>query len=461
MTEIVLPAAPARVHFIGIGGIGMSGLAAVLHDQGYVVTGSDSGFNAQIEHLSANGVAIQRGHSETTNAAAADLVVITAAVKDNPEILAATERGIPIIKRAKLLGLFAQQKTSIAVAGSHGKSTTAGMVVTALEALGADPSFFVGAVVASSGANSAWTGGEHIVVEADEYDRSFWTLHPEVAIINNIEFDHPDLFTQESYDAAFLQFAEQIQFGGTLVARSDDPGIQRLMLTLGGREGHYDVITFGEDDDADWRVRQVNGQWIVERIDGLTLPISLQIPGRHNVMNATAALAALDQLDFEPEAIVRALETFTGVGRRFDLAGEAAGVTIIDDYAHHPTKVAAALQAARERYPNRRIWAVFQPHTFSRTKALLDDFATALAVADEIVLLDIYAAREIDDGSVSSVDLQRLIGPRARVVGGVSDVVPAVYPLLQEGDVVLTIGAGDVTHAAPALVRALERGSID
>ena len=158
---------------------------------------------------------------------------------------------------------------------------------------------------------------------------------------------------------------------------------------------------------------------------------------------------------------VRALSTFTGVGRRFDLAGEVAGVTVVDDYAHHPTEIAATLQAARDRFPDRRIWAVFQPHTFSRTKALLDDFATALAVADEIVLLDIYAAREIDDGAVSSADLQRLIGPRARVVGGVSDVVPAVYPLLLEGDVVLTIGAGDVTHAAPALVRALERGSID
>lgn len=461
MTEISLPAPPARVHFIGIGGIGMSGLAAVLHEQGYVVTGSDSGSNAQTEQLAASGIEIQRGHSDTANAAAADLVVMTAAVKDNPEIVAAAERGIPIIKRAKLLGILAQQKTSIAVAGTHGKSTTSGMVVTVLTALEADPSYFVGAVVGASGANSGWSDGKHIVVEADEYDRSFWTLHPDVAIITNIEFDHPDLFDQKSYDAAFLQFADQIHFGGVLVTRSDDPGVQRLMPAFGGSEGHYDVITFGEDEDADWRVRQDAGRWTVERVDGLTLPIELRVPGKHNVMNAVAVLAALDQLDFEPEAVVQALGTFTGVGRRFELIGEAAGVTVIDDYSHHPTEVVVALQAAREWFPGRRIWAIFQPHTYSRTKALIDDFAGALALADEVVLLDIYPAREIDDGTVSSTDLAQRIGPHARVVPGVPDVVPAVYPLLRQGDVVLTIGAGDVTHAAPALVRALERGSLE
>jgi UDP-N-acetylmuramate--alanine ligase len=189
--------------------------------------------------------------------------------------------------------------------------------------------------------------------------------------------------------------------------------------------------------------------------------LELRVPGKHNVLNGTAALAALDALGFQRTESARALGQFAGVGRRFELAGEAAGVTVIDDYAHHPTEIAATLQAARERFPERRIWAIFQPHTFSRTKALIDDFAAALAVADEIVLLDIYAAREIDDGSISSAELARRIGPRALVVAGVPDVVPAVYPLLQEGDVVLTIGAGDVTHAAPALVRALERGSID
>jgi UDP-N-acetylmuramate--alanine ligase len=461
MTEFNLPAPPARVHFIGIGGIGMSGLAAVLHEQGYVVTGSDSGSNVQTGQLSASGVVIQLGHTDTTNAAAADLVVITAAVSDNPEIAAATERGIPIIKRARLLGMLARQKTSIAVAGTHGKSTTSGMLVTALTALQADPSYFVGAVVGNNGANSGWTDGKHIVVEADEYDRSFWTLYPDVAIITNIEFDHPDLFDQKSYDAAFLQFADQIQFGGVLVTRSDDPGVQRLMPAFGGSEDHYDVITFGENKDADWRVRQDGGRWSVERVDGLTLPIELRVPGKHNVMNAVAVLAVLDRLDFDPQAVVQALGTFTGVGRRFELIGEAAGVTVIDDYSHHPTEVGVALQAAREWFPGRRIWAIFQPHTFSRTKALIDDFAAALAVADEIVVLDIYAARETDDGTVSSADLARRIGPRAHLVPGVPDVVPAVYPLLQEGDVVLTIGAGDITHAAPALVRALERGSLD
>ncbi len=459
MTISVLPAPPASVHFIGIGGIGMSGLAAVLHEQGYVVTGSDSGANVQTGQLSASGVDIQRGHDQTENASRANLVVITAAVKDNPEIVAAREAGIPIIKRALLLGLLAQQKTSVAVAGSHGKSTTSGMLVSALDALGADPSYFVGAVVSSSGANSAWTNGEHVVVEADEYDRSFWTLHPDIAIITNIEFDHPDLFTQESYDEAFARFASQIVAGGALVARGDDPGVARILPGLAVEP--FQVITFGEDAGCDWRVsRKLDGWYVVPR-DGQPIALELRVPGKHNVMNAAAALVVLTRLGFDPAASAAALATFEGVGRRFDLAGEVSGITIVDDYAHHPTEIAATLQAARDRFPDRRIWAVFQPHTYSRTKALLDDFATALAVADEIVLLDIYAARENDDGAVSSADLQRLIGPRARVVGGVSDVVPAVYPLLQEGDVVLTIGAGDVTHAAPALVRALERGSID
>jgi len=459
VSEITLPAPPARVHFIGIGGIGMSGLAAVLHGHGYVVTGSDSGSNAQTEQLAAKGVTIQRGHNETVNAAAADLVVMTAAVKENPEIVAATERDIPIIKRARLLGLLAQQKTSIAVAGSHGKSTTSGMLVTALDALDADPSYFVGAVVGSSGANSAWTNGRHVVVEADEYDRSFWTLFPDVAIITNIEFDHPDLFTQESYNEAFARFASQVSPNGTLVVRGDDPGVARILPGLS--TAPFQIVTFGLDSGVDWKVGQRSDGWSVQPPEGTPVMLDLRVPGKHNVLNATAALAALDALGFDRDRSAASLSTFTGVGRRFELVGEAAGVTVVDDYSHHPTEVAAALQAARERFPGRRIWAIFQPHTYSRTKALIDDFAAALSVADEIVLLDIYPAREIDDGSVSSADLAGRIRPHARVVPGVPDVVPAVYPLLQEGDVVLTIGAGDVTYAAPALIRALERGSID
>ncbi len=459
MTEITLPAPPARVHFIGIGGIGMSGLAAVLHGQGYIVTGSDSGANAQTLQLASRGVEIQRGHTETANAAAADLVVITAAVHDNPEIAAAIARDIPIIKRARLLGMLAQQKTSIAVAGSHGKSTTSGMLVTALDALGADPSYFVGAVVGNTGANSAWTDGNQIVVEADEYDRSFWTLHPDIAIITNIEFDHPDIFTHETYDEAFARFASQVAPEGALVVRGDDPGVARILPSLSFSP--FRVVTFGLEPGLDWQAVELESSWAVQPPDGAPVALDPRVPGKHNVLNATAALAALDALGFDRARAAAALETFSGVGRRFEFAGEAAGVTVIDDYAHHPTEIAATLQAARERFPGRRIWAVFQPHTYSRSKALIGDFAAALAVADEIVVLEIYAAREDDDGSVSSGDLARRIGPRADVIPGVSDVVPAVYPLLRDGDVVLTIGAGDVTHAAPALVRALERGPID
>jgi UDP-N-acetylmuramate--alanine ligase len=341
------------------------------------------------------------------------------------------------------------------------------MLVTALTALGLAPSYFVGAVVGSTGSNSAWTDGDYLVVEADEYDRSFLTLSPDVAIITNIEFDHPDIYTQESYDDAFRKFVERIKPQGVLVAHEDDPGVQRLLAGMRGNHPPVHVVTFGEGS-VDWKVLYINGRWHAERLDGLSLPISPGVPGRHNVLNAVAAVIAISELNLETEEnpfaavdAALAIRSFTGVGRRFDLAGEAAGVTVIDDYAHHPTEIAATLHAARERFPDRRIWAIFQPHTYSRTKALIDEFAAALAVADEIVLLDIYAARETDDGSVSSQDLAERIGARALAVPGVSDVVPAVYPLLQDGDVVLTIGAGDITHAAPALVRALERGSID
>jgi UDP-N-acetylmuramate--alanine ligase len=355
--------------------------------------------------------------------------------------------------------MLAEQKISVAVAGSHGKSTTSGMLVTALDALDAAPSYFVGAVVGSSGSNSAWTDGKHIVVEADEYDRSFWTLYPDVAIITNIEFDHPDLFTQESYDGAFARFASQIAPNGVLIAHGDDPGVSRVLPALS--DAPFRVVTFGVDSNVDWQAIETQNGWTVQPPAGDPIPLDLRVPGKHNVLNATAALVVLDALGFDPQAAATALETFGGVGRRFELAGTVAGVTVIDDYAHHPTEIAATLQAARERYPDRRIWAIFQPHTYSRTKALIDEFAAALVVADEIVLLEIYAAREVDDGSISSADLARRIGPRVQVAPGVPDVVPAVYPLLQEGDVVLTIGAGDVTHAAPALVRALERGSLE
>lgn len=459
MTGPTLPAPPARIHFVGIGGIGMSGLAAVLHEQGYLVTGSDSGMNAQTEDLLQRGVTIQRGHDATELAARADFVVITAAVRDNPELEAARGAGTPVVKRAALLGMLAAQKTCIAVAGSHGKSTTSGMIATALLELGAEPSYFVGAVVAASGSNSAWTDGKQIVVEADEYDRSFLTLYPDVAVITNIEFDHPDIFTPTSYDEAFATFAAQIDPGGALVARGDDPGVARVLELLTGAP--FEIVTFGEGPSFTWRLEQRPEGWTAVRRDGDAVPLELRVPGKHNLMNATAALAVLTKLGFDPGESARALSTFTGVGRRFELAGEARGVVVIDDYAHHPTELRATLQAARERFPERRIWAIFQPHTYSRTHALLSDFADALQLADEIVLLDIYAAREKDEGIVSSSDIQRLIGDRVIVLPGVSDVVPAVYPLLQEGDVVLTIGAGDVTQAAPALVRALERGSID
>jgi UDP-N-acetylmuramate--alanine ligase len=294
-----------------------------------------------------------------------------------------------------------------------------------------------------------------MVVEADEYDYSFLTLTPDIAIVTNVEFDHPDLFPdQDAYDAAFCRFIRQIRPGGTLVMSADDPGCRRL---LDNPLFHWPdhVAWFGESEPAAWRLMPNGGAWQIRTPDGRIVSLKLQVPGRHNALNALAALTALVALGISPADGAQVLETFAGVGRRFEMKGEAAGVTIIDDYAHHPTEVRATLLAARQRYPTRRIWAVFQPHTYSRTKALLDAWPGGFTAADRVMLLDIYAARETDDLGVSSDDIAaRLWGKTLRAASpaeAASQLAKAVKP----GDVVITLGAGDVTKTGPMLLTLL------
>jgi UDP-N-acetylmuramate--alanine ligase len=452
-----LPELPARVHFIGIGGIGMSGLARILHEWRYQVSGSDANRSDQTDALTAEGIEVTIGHTAVENAAAADVVVITAAVKpENPEFAAAEAAGKPIVKRAKLLGLLANARTCVAVAGSHGKSTTSAMLTSALQALDLDPSYAIGAVLGSTGTNAAPGGGEAMIVEADEFDRSFLQLRPDVALVNNIEYDHPDIFAdQDAYDDAFRDFARQVRPGGTLVYAGDDPGCKRAFANLDlGPDAH--VVTFGEAEEVDWRLEcDENGCRVID-LWGNENPLDLRVPGRHNARNATGAVAALAWLGVRPDEAIAALNQFTGIGRRFEIKGEAEGVLVIDDYAHHPSEIRATLAAAVERFPQRRIVAIFQPHTFSRTKALLADFAEALKPADQAVIVDIYPSRETDDLGVSSRDLAELV-PGSVASGNLQETLDYLAGALHPGDLALTIGAGDVSSLGPRILAARER----
>ncbi|MGH2558207.1 MAG: UDP-N-acetylmuramate--L-alanine ligase [Thermomicrobiales bacterium] len=455
-TDITLPPPPAAVHFVGIGGIGMSGLARILRAWGYRVTGSDAAVSEQTSALRHEGIPVAIGHDDTDAAASADFVVLTAAVRvDNPEVVAARDRNVPTVKRAQLLGMLANTRRCVAVAGTHGKSTTSGMVASALLTLGAEPSYAIGAIVNVAGTNAAPGRGEAMVVEADEYDYSFLWLTPDVAVITNIEFDHPDIFpVQSAYDDAFARFVAGIRAGGTLVVAADDPGCAGLVARCRPADRRTGV-TFGETTEADWRLSGNEGAWMIRGPDGVRRSLPLNVPGRHNARNAAAAVAAMVALGIEAERAVASLDAYTGIGRRFEVKGEVGGVTIVDDYAHHPSEIRVILEAARRTYPGRRVWAVFQPHTFTRTKVLMDEFAGALSDADEIVLLDIYAARETDTLGISSADLLRRLPRHARLGGSPGETTKLVSSGVRAGDVVLTLGAGDITAVGPALLAEL------
>ena len=452
----VLPKLPATVHFVGIGGIGMSGLARILTTWGYKVTGSDSFPSELTETLRREGIPIQVGHDDTAMATAADLIIATAALRQtNPELLAAAAAGIPIIKRAELLGMLMNSRVGVAVAGSHGKSSTSGMLVSAMIELGRDPSYAVGAIVQSTGTNAAPGSGAEMVVEADEYDYSFLWLKPQIAIISNIDYDHPDLFPdQETYDRAFARFVAGIRPGGILILNGDDPGVQRVGETV--RPADRTVITFGRNPGNDWTIEESG----VCGPHAISVALNLQVPGEHNRSNATSALIALVALGVEPSDAAYALETYKGVARRFDLKAEIGGITIVDDYAHHPQEIAATIAAARDRYPCRRIIAAFQPHTFSRTKALAADFAVALTAADVPIVLDIYPARETDSLGVSASTILTLMpGDRGFAGGTPSEAAAMLADLVKPGDVVLTLGAGDITHVGPKIAALLDENA--
>lgn len=458
--EMSLPPAPASVHFIGIGGVSMSGLAALLQDNGYRITGSDAVESPVVTSLQARGIPVVIGHADPVYAGASEVVVSTrrAEMQASTELDAARANGALIVKRGQLLGMIANPLKSVAVAGTHGKSTTSGMLTMALLAVGQQPGYAVGASLPGLRGNTAAGSGDIMIVEADEFDRSFLWLRPQVSIITSVSFDHPDIYAdQQDYDSAFTTFARQTKPGGTMVIAADDPGCQRVIAALGDSSSlPFSVVTFGESAASDWRVERNADDWIFYPPLDQPIQTSLLVPGMHNARNAIAAVAGLAAMGLTPAESTSAVSQFSGVGRRFEHKGTVNGIDVVDDYAHHPDEIAAVVAAARMRYPGRRIFVVHQPHTYSRTKALLGNFAAALDLADEVVLLAIYPGGETDDLGTSSAHLlDRLHVPAQGATGPEEASAEAVLRAVT-GDIILTLGAGDITRTGSLIMEQLK-----
>jgi UDP-N-acetylmuramate--alanine ligase len=455
----------ARIHMVGVAGAGMNALAAVLLARGFALSGSDQQESAPVSRLVGQGMAFQHGHHASA-VAGASLVIISAAVQEtNVELVAARAAAIPVVKRAAALGWLLSEKRVIAVAGTHGKTTTSAMLAVILERARFDPTYVVGGEVLDLGGSARFGSGAWAVVEADEYDRSFLQLQPTIALITNVEPDHLEYFgSAEAMYEAFRQFVGQILPDGTLVLNQDDRGAAAVAALAG-----VSVVRCGmAGENASWRATN-----IVEGGDGAMFQCSwpdgqqsvrLRVPGRHNVSNALQAMAAASVAGVQPGMAARALAEFHGAGRRFQVVGEVAGVLVIDDYAHHPTEIRATLAAARARYAGRRLVVVFQPHTFSRTKLLFDDFAGAFDAADLLLVTDIYGAREsdtlgIDSGQLAEAIAERLGPARLLPVCRLDDAATLVSHHLKRGDVVLTLGAGTITELGPRLIAGLTTGT--
>ena len=453
-------------HFIGAGGAGMSGLALVLAERGVAVTGSDLKESRYSRALEAAGVPIAIGHA-VENLGDPEIVVVSSAIPEsNPELVEARRRGIPVWPRAKMLAHLAGDRRTIAVAGTHGKTTTSSMIATMLTKMGLEPSFLIGGEVDGFNTNAVNGTGEFYVVEADESDGSFVYLDPYLSIVTNVEADHLDHYgTLEAVEATFVDFMGRVADEGALVVCGDQPHLVELARSTGKR-----VVTYGFCDECDVRATALGGDGLGIRFevltaDGRSATGVTTVPGIHMVSNATAALAAAWVLGLDLQDAADALGTFSGVRRRFDLIGKQCGVTIVDDYAHHPTEVRATLAAART-LDFGRVVVLFQPHRYTRTEALAADFGEAFGDADKVVLLDVYSAGEPPIPGVSGktvLDSVLRAHPRAQVayLPHRSDVVGYVADRARPGDIVFTMGAGDVTTIGPELLRALDEHAGD
>ena len=443
-----------RVHLIGIGGAGLSAIAAVLLEQGAQVSGSDRQPGAATQRLAEQGAQVHIGQraetlTELAPDARPDVVLISSAVDaQNPERAAAESLGIPVVKRDAFLPALLAGRRLIAVAGTHGKTTTTAMIVQILRGGGVECGYIIGSDVPVFGSGAAGSAPE-FVLEADEYDRMFLGLRPAIAVITNVEWDHPDCYpTPASFRRAFMQFTETVERDGLIIACIDDEGVHQVLAYAPSRGPR--AITYGVNEGADLRavnMRALAGLGTEADLVWWNAPagkLEVAVPGLHNVRNALAALAVGVSCGVAVNAAVTALSDYRGAARRFEWKGEAGGVTVIDDYAHHPTEIEATLSAARRRYPERRIWAIFQPHTFSRTRHMLYRMGESFDAADQVIVTDIYAAREIDDGTVHARELVAASAHRAmRYIGAVRDVAAYLGEQVTAGDVVITLGAGD------------------
>ena len=441
---------PVSVYFVGIGGISMSGLGEILADAGFTVSGSDRSRSALTERLEARGITVfygQRAENITDNI---DCVVFTSAIgKDNPEYIAAHERNIPCLTRAELLGqIMKNYSTPIAVSGTHGKTTTTAMLSKVLLHADMDPTLSIGGIFKDIGGNIRIGKSEYFVTEACEYTNSFLSFFPKIGVILNIEEDHLDFFKDlADIRCSFRKFAQRLPEDGCLVINAEIPDYEEITRGLACR-----VITFGPDRGADFYPSDIvygesgNPRFMLHSPDGSCREIVLQVPGNHNILNAVATAAVADLLCVESSLTDRALHDFTGADRRFEYKGTIGGVTVIDDYSHHPTEIATALEAAA-RYPHKTLWCVFQPHTYSRTRAFLKDFAKALTLADKVVLADIYAARETDTLGISAETLQQEIqalGQECYYFPSFDEIETFLLENCLKGDLLITMGAGDV-----------------
>jgi len=447
-----------RVHLVGIGGAGLSAIARILVERGEIVSGSDQAVSPYAEALAAQGVHVAYGH-RAENVAGADLVIVSSAVPDtNPEVAAARQAGARVVRRSDYLGELTDGYQTVAVAGTHGKTTTTGLIAWLLDRAGRSPTFIVGGILEDFGTNARLGHGQQFVIEADEYDRAFLALRPSLAVVTNVEHDHPDCYpTPEDFRSAFREFAGRVE--GTLIVCAEDAVASSLQPASG------DVVRYGFGQGLPWRAEEIRdnaagGSDFLAVKEGVDLGlVRTRLAGTHNVLNSLAALAAVDRLGIPFVEARQALTEFHGARRRFEVLGEASGVTVIDDYAHHPTEIRATLAAARHRFRGAEIWAVFQPHTFSRTRALLADFAQAFADADHVLVTEIFASREAPDPGINGARVaERIQHADVRFVETLADAASDLDQRVKAPAVVVTLSAGDANEVGRMLLRARTTG---
>lgn len=464
-----------HIHFVGIGGAGMSGIAEVLHNLGYQISGSDLADSATLRRLASLGIATHVGHAAANIAGAEAVVTSTAVQGDNPEVIAAREKKIPVVPRALMLAELMRFKQGIAIAGAHGKTTTTSLVTSVLAEAGLDPTFVIGGKLNSAGANAKLGQGDYIVVEADESDASFLNLLPIMAVVTNIDADHMETYGHDfgRLKGAFVDFLHRMPFYGRAILCIDSPAVREILPQLA-----RPVTTYGFAEDAQVRALNVRAEagrmcFTVRRSNGQSYPdleVVLSLPGEHNVLNALSAVAVAMELEIPDEALLRALEGFKGVGRRFQRYGELPAAdggqfTVIDDYGHHPVEMAATLAAARGAFPGQRLVLAFQPHRYSRTRDCFEDFVKVIGSADSVLLTEVYAAGEAPIVAADGRSLARALRVAGKVepvfVENIADLPAAIATNAQSGDVLLCMGAGSIGAVPAKLVEMLQKQELD